>query len=353
VLVTDLVIPDTVTTVKSNVFSGATCISSVTIPSSVTAINSNAFNGCTNLTRVNTSSLEAWCKISFGNEAANPLYYAHDLYVNNVLAEALDIPNTVTGIKPYAFRNVSAESVTMADSVTNIGSYAFSGSAIKSVTIPDSVTVMDSYAFGYCNSLTEINIGSGLTTLANYVFYNCTALESIKIPDNITSIGYAAVSMCTSLKDIDLGHGVRTLNTNAFQHSYALEKVVIPNNVTSIGGGVFADCYALKTVVIGANVTSIGSSAFTRSSAITDYYCFKGTRGDTFWGSASTKHYIGDMNSDGDIEIDDYGIIKTFLAGENTQPVSAEQQILADYNLDTAIDAFDLFYIDKAFNESV
>ena len=59
------------------------------------------------------------------------------------------------------------------------------------------------------------------------------------------------------------------------------------------------------------------------------------------------------MDADGDIEIDDYSTIKTLLAGENTQPVTAEQQILADYNLDTAIDAFDLFYIDKAFDGSV
>ena len=59
------------------------------------------------------------------------------------------------------------------------------------------------------------------------------------------------------------------------------------------------------------------------------------------------------MDSDGVIDLNDYSMIKIFMSGENTQPVTAEQQILADYNLDTAIDAFDLFYVDKALNGTV
>ena len=51
-LVTDLVIPDSVTSIGDCVFSGCMGLTSVTIPDSVTSIGSWAFNDCTGLTSV-------------------------------------------------------------------------------------------------------------------------------------------------------------------------------------------------------------------------------------------------------------------------------------------------------------
>ena len=45
----DITIPDTVTGISDNVFSGNTSLTSVTIPGSVISIGSGAFSGCTNL----------------------------------------------------------------------------------------------------------------------------------------------------------------------------------------------------------------------------------------------------------------------------------------------------------------
>ena len=51
-LVTDLVIPDEVITIKNYAFPGCTSLTSVTIPNSVTSIGYGAFNGCSALTSV-------------------------------------------------------------------------------------------------------------------------------------------------------------------------------------------------------------------------------------------------------------------------------------------------------------
>ena len=51
-LVTDLVIPDSVTSIGDCAFPGCTGLTSVTIPDSVTSIGNNAFNDCTGLTSV-------------------------------------------------------------------------------------------------------------------------------------------------------------------------------------------------------------------------------------------------------------------------------------------------------------
>jgi hypothetical protein len=48
--------------------------------------------------------------------------------------------------------------------VTSIGDYAFQGSSITGVTIPNSLTSIGNYAFAWCSSLTNITLGSTLTS---------------------------------------------------------------------------------------------------------------------------------------------------------------------------------------------
>jgi len=46
----------------------------------------------------------------------------------------------------------------------------------------------------------------------------------------------------------------------------------------------------------------------------------------------------------------DYALIKTYLAGENTDPLTELQEIVGDYDIDGSIDAFDMFAVDKYHN---
>ena len=97
-LLTELVIPDTVTAINDYAFFGCSGLTSVTIPSSVTSIGWGAFSGCSGLT-----------------------------------------------------------SVTIPDGVTSIEEYAFSGcTALTSITIPDSVTSIGDTSLEDCSALTSI-----------------------------------------------------------------------------------------------------------------------------------------------------------------------------------------------------
>ena len=51
----------------------------------------------------------------------------------------------------------------------------------------------------YQNAVQEVYIGSGVTSIANYAFYNCYSLASVTIPDGVTSIGASAFQYCYSL----------------------------------------------------------------------------------------------------------------------------------------------------------
>ena len=97
-LITNLVIPNSVTKIKNYAFLGCTKLTNITIPNSVTSIGGYAFSGCSGLT-------------------------------------SIEIPN----------------------SVTSIGNYAFNGcTGLTSITIGSGVSVINEQAFAKCDNLADV-----------------------------------------------------------------------------------------------------------------------------------------------------------------------------------------------------
>ena len=254
-LLTDLVIPDGVTSIGTNAFCGCSSLTSVTVPNSVTSIGNSAFDYCNNLKEVYITDIAAWCKIVFEVYPSNPLYYAHNLYVNGTLVTDLVIPDGVASIGNGAFIHCSnLTSVTIPNSVTSIGNNAFSScSSLTSVIIPNSVTSIGNNAFGYCNNLKEVHI-TDIATWCKINFGLCCSANPLYYAHNLYVNGILVT-------DLAIPDDVTSIKPNAFC-GYTGSSVMIPNSVTSIGEYAFSGCSGLTSVTIPNSVTSIGSKVF-------------------------------------------------------------------------------------------
>lgn len=130
-------------------------------------------------------------------------------------------------------------------------------------------------------SVKQVIIGDGVTTIGDWAFSYCRALTSITIPNSVTTIGDNAFESCSSLTSITIPNSVTTIEDYAFSYCRALTSVIISNSVTTIGERTFANCYSLTSVTIPSSVTRIEDGAFSdcgnvkqiTSEAVTPPYC--------------------------------------------------------------------------------
>ena len=93
---TNITIPNTVTTIRENAFTECSSLTSITLPDSVTSIGNSAFSNCTSLTSVIFGENPSLTTI--GDYA-----FRYCGYKNNTYNLTLDIPNSVTTIGENAF----------------------------------------------------------------------------------------------------------------------------------------------------------------------------------------------------------------------------------------------------------
>jgi hypothetical protein len=283
--VTNVIIPDSITSMANLAFYYCTSLQSVTIGNGLTNLPFMAFNDCSNLTSVNIPT--------------NVTDIGYEAFFRCSRLAGITIPGSVTVIESYAFSDCSdLTNIMIPAGVREIEDGAFEGctslAAIVvdtnnptyislagvlfnhnqttliacpagkagSYTVPNGVTSIYYDAFSSCTNLTSITIPKSVTGIGPGAFYDCASLTSITLPNNVTSIGSDTFSSCTSLTNATIGNGVTSIGDEAFYNCTNLTSVTLPDSVTSIGQDAFYNCHGLTSVTIPGSVTGIGLGAF-------------------------------------------------------------------------------------------
>ena len=261
--VSEIIIPNYVTSIGSYVFEGCSGLTSVTIGNSVTSIGSQAFSGCYKLVEVINKSGLNITKGSGNN--GRVAYYA--------LNVKKDGTSDIVNKDDYLFYTC--------DNVNYLVAYVGSNTDL---TLPDDYNgqnyELNNYAFYYCSGLTSVTIPNSVTSIGSYAFSGCNSLASITLPfigaNRTASDGYNEVfgyifGYTTTSSDSSVsGTTYQGCYNGRYYHYYiptSLRTVILSNGVTSIGNYAFYNCSSLTSVTIPDSVTSIGYEAFR--------YCYK------------------------------------------------------------------------------
>ena len=270
--ITEIFIPEGVTTIESYAFARLTALTTVHLPTTLTKIGVGAFYGCNKLKTINL----------------NDVQFINDRAFMGCALESVTF-NKIVAIGSYAFRSEQTgptsyvinkfTEVTLPETAQSLDSGAFFHVAnLQTVTFasPDIKIKLGEYVFSNCANLQSISINA--TVIPEGAFYNCVTLSSVTLGKDVSVIGMQAFAQ-TNVSSFTLAEG-STLTTDegesAGRYIYkngelvlvapvlnlgTSKHLVLPDTMTKVANGAFAGNSVIESVA-GKNVTEIGAYAF-------------------------------------------------------------------------------------------
>ncbi|MBQ4049475.1 MAG: leucine-rich repeat protein [Clostridia bacterium] len=237
-------------------------VGDVIIPNTVTMVKSHAFYNCTKVTSVTFEELDTGATGSVVIGSYNPGTTVYD--VN----------------QGYTFAGMSQlKSVTLPQHLTYIGYRGFyQCTLLESISIPSAVVVIYNNAFYNCSSLKsvtfekEIDGSRALTTIGNYAFNGCISLTSFVVPKQLTTLSSSLLYNCESLTDLTFeaytaeeGSKLESIASSALGYlGTGVGNLRLPSTVTSIDKYAFSGTY-FDSLTIPKDITALpelGRGAF-------------------------------------------------------------------------------------------
>lgn len=210
-----------VSAIGMNAFTGNNVITDLVIPEGVTTLNWYSFNTCENLETVTLpDSLEFIDGWAF--ERCSRL-------------KTISIPANVTQINGGAFaQNSSMTSITCDPANKN---YVSVDGVLFTKDMKELVAYPGGIQGGYTVPATVNHIGDA-------AFYGALGLDSVTILGNLDFIGFEAFAECSKLTDVAIRDGVNYVGYWAFRGCDGIKTLTVPQSVTNIGNQAFGFAYA-------------------------------------------------------------------------------------------------------------
>lgn len=151
-----------------------------------------------------------------------------------------DATSSVTQSEISAQYSGTVQNATIYDCVTNIDNGAFYNcNVLYSVNIPDSIETIGNYAFWNCSGMTKFETSLNTKTIGDYALDHTNSIEGIYMPDSVTHIGKHAFSD-TGTRTIVIGSGITSIDDYAFYNCHDVDYILIQATTPpSLGTGVF------------------------------------------------------------------------------------------------------------------
>ena len=303
-LLSDLVIPESITEIKNYAFVGCSSLNSVVISDATTVANSYAFGCCPSLTSMETGGVK--------RIVSNVFYGCPNLEVVKIGSGANFISNTAfmesNAIKEYAVSQDNQHFMAVDGNLyskdgTSLIKYA-SGKRDGQFQIPNTVKDIGTNAFTQCESLYSLIIPSSVESFQEKAFDSCYQLVEIynlsgvniiagAYDENDSNVGLYALDVYTSLEkesklssteegyvkytnddgvrlvsyrgdatDLTLPDEINSIQLYAFRSVDNLKNITLSNSITEIRALGCDKCDFLESVTLGNSVVSIKDFAF-------------------------------------------------------------------------------------------
>lgn len=254
-LLTEVVLPDTMTCIRPALFYGCQKLRSVVFPNNLKVIDDCAFENCTGI-------------------------------------ENLEFPQGLDSIKSSAFYICRGlRKIAFPQGLRYIGMRAFWGcEELHSVSFPNKLENIDYGAFEGCKSLTSVAFPEGLTGIEDAAFYGCDKLDSLSFSASMKTINWTAFCTyrgnygdscsCEHIRYVnvkDLHTWINSVRYVKFEydsphlyfpkaHLYMggklLTHVVIPGDIAEVKPYTFSGMDSIRTVSMQKGVENVGKQAF-------------------------------------------------------------------------------------------
>ena len=285
---TDITIPNKVSTLGESCFAENKNLQTVFVGRGCQILPKKIFSGCSSLKQVQLS--------------AGLLTIDDAVFANCTAIESISIPGTVAQVgnlqwckyekdsSELPFYNcTSLKRVRFEDGVQPIvlGSHNYGGNStsynkglfsscpLEEVYVGRNITYLEDvdYSFkanpqyyGYSAfynqpKLAKITISSSVTKIAPYLFYKNAAITITELP-KVKEIGRSAFEECSKLTTLNLGQALEIVGDCAFQNCTNVTKLTFPDATTAIGSSAFARCSSVTEITVGQGLKSVGDYSF-------------------------------------------------------------------------------------------
>ncbi len=219
-----------------------------------------------------------------------------EAFSGNETLTSISVPDSVTQISYNAFKNCTAlTGIIIPDSVDKVGPGAFEGcKALTSVQVGKNVSAWGSGVFANCEKLAKLSVDANNEYLTYYngALYNgnMTMLyqvlparegENYVMPDTVENIDTYAFWNLQNTKNVMISENVSAIPKQAMSSMGSVENVVLKSPITGIEERAMANNAALKQVAVPESVVNIDKKAFAGSSNL-KIFTTRSSTADTF-----------------------------------------------------------------------